>query len=591
MGKYKMNSKNRTEGIDNMGKVFVVLLASLIVMLTMAVIFTNVALANVTDACYTNITAEEAKQMIDENQSVVILDVRTLAEYKSGHIDGSKLIPLLELEERINAIDGNSAVIVYCRSGIKSEDACNILVNHGYEKVYKMMGGLNAWEDAGFPIVYPGPSKKQAKGNNDLGEIVAEKIEHSGKVKIELFMMSQCPFGVMAEKAIVPILEEFGEQIDFKLYFIACEDGNGGFRSLHGQPGVEEDIRQVVMAKYYPDKYFDYVMARADNYQSDNWEQQAADLGIDHEKVNEITSSAGGEEFFRENIKKGNELGIGASPTLLIDDEKYTGTIFTPTAVWQGGIRPSAEYESGYIAKAACTVPESAYECKCPEGSTEGKKHKKGYVKVPNGCSVPFNLSWKDNPVGLPGCSFKDACDEHDCCYGTCNSNKATCDNAFYGDMMQICTSSCLYAVVSCTNWATIYYGAVVAFGGTAYSNNQDLACEKCWCCPEGTPNAGTEYTPQNPEDGCCAYSGDCRSGTLDPEECRICYGGTWSSGEKCCDDGNCHECCTDADCPDGQECVDYVCEEVPEFPAGVTAVFGAALFIFLMMRRKYIRK
>ena len=92
-------------------------------------------------------------------------------------------------------------------------------------------------------------------------------------------------------------------------------------------------------------------------------------------------------------------------------------------------------------------------------------------------------------------------------------------------------------------------------------------------------------------EYGCCEYSGGCFSGTLDPEKCRVCYGGTWSSGEKCCDDGNCHECCTDVDCPDGQECVDYVCEEVPEFPAGVTAVFGATLFIFLMMRRKYIRK
>jgi hypothetical protein len=43
--------------------------------------------------------------------------------------------------------------------------------------------------------------------------------------------------------------------------------------------------------------------------------------------------------------------------------------------------------------------------------------------------------------------------------------------------------------------------------------------------------------------------------------------------------------------CPEGTECVDSECQEVPEFPAGVTAVFGATLFIFLMMRRKYIRK
>jgi hypothetical protein len=48
----------------------------------------------------------------------------------------------------------------------------------------------------------------------------------------------------------------------------------------------------------------------------------------------------------------------------------------------------------------------------------------------------------------------------------------------------------------------------------------------------------------------------------------------------------------TTEDCPEGEVCVDGVCEEeVPEFPAGVTAVFGATFFIFLMMRRKYVRK
>ena len=203
-----MNRKNRTGGIDNMRKVFVLVLVSLIVMLTMPLIFTNVALANATDAGYINITADAAKQMIDENQSIVILDVRTLAEYKSGHIDGSKLIPLLELEERINAIDGNSAVIVYCRRGVKSEKASKILLDHGFDKVYKMKGGLNAWQDARFPVVYPSLSEKQVNCNSDLRETVAEKIKHSGNVKIELFVMSQCPFGVMAEKAIVPILEE-----------------------------------------------------------------------------------------------------------------------------------------------------------------------------------------------------------------------------------------------------------------------------------------------------------------------------------------------------------------------------------------------
>jgi len=202
------------------------------------------------------------------------------------------------------------------------------------------------------------------------------------------------------------------------------------------------------------------------------------------------------------------------------------------------------------VAGAGCTVPESAYDCKCPEGSNEGKKHKSGYVKTPNGCSIPFEPSWKDNPVGEPGCSFKDACDAHDCCYGTCNSNKATCDNAFREDMMQICNSSCPY--VACKYWANIYYWGVVALGCTHYSNNQNDACEKCCCngyqdcdgdgsceclgecCGAGTPNAGACYDPSNPEDGCCAHDEGCYDGTHPPDKCTTCYSGSWNKGWEC---------------------------------------------------------
>ena len=47
----------------------------------------------------------------------------------------------------------------------------------------------------------------------------------------------------------------------------------------------------------------------------------------------------------------------------------------------------------------------------------------------------------------------------------------------------------------------------------------------------------------------------------------------------------------TTEDCPEGEECVDGECQEVPEFPAGVTAVFGTSMLMFFMMRRKYIEK
>ena len=73
-------------------------------------------------------------------------------------------------------------------------------------------------------------------------------------------------------------------------------------------------------------------MARANNYRSDAWEQLAADLGMEPEKVKGIASGAEGKALFRENIGKGEGLGVAASPTLLLDNRTYGGKL-TPPAV------------------------------------------------------------------------------------------------------------------------------------------------------------------------------------------------------------------------------------------------------------------
>lgn len=101
---------------------------------------------------YVDISVEEAKEMI-VSQNVVVLDVRSQAEFESGHIPGAKLVPLPELEERIDELNKDQVIIVYCRTGSRSREASEILVQHGFENVYNMLGGVAAWMDAGFPIV------------------------------------------------------------------------------------------------------------------------------------------------------------------------------------------------------------------------------------------------------------------------------------------------------------------------------------------------------------------------------------------------------------------------------------------------------
>jgi len=95
---------------------------------------------------YEEITPEQAKQRIDSENVIVILDVRTIEEYKEGHIENSLLIPLdnLEKEAEINIKDKDTPIFVYCRSGNRSVSAAKILVSLGYKKVYNL-GGIIDW--------------------------------------------------------------------------------------------------------------------------------------------------------------------------------------------------------------------------------------------------------------------------------------------------------------------------------------------------------------------------------------------------------------------------------------------------------------
>lgn len=79
----------------------------------------------------------------------LLLDVRTQGEFDEGNIEGATLIPVSELEERLNEIDEfkNLPVLVYCRSGNRSVTASNILLENGFTNVHNLLGGINGWND------------------------------------------------------------------------------------------------------------------------------------------------------------------------------------------------------------------------------------------------------------------------------------------------------------------------------------------------------------------------------------------------------------------------------------------------------------
>ena len=93
-----------------------------------------------------NITAQEAKELMDTQQGYVILDVRAQEEYDQGHIPGAIVIPHEEITEKAEAVlqDKNQLILVYCRSGRRSKIAADALVELGYTNI-KEFGGILDW--------------------------------------------------------------------------------------------------------------------------------------------------------------------------------------------------------------------------------------------------------------------------------------------------------------------------------------------------------------------------------------------------------------------------------------------------------------
>ncbi len=98
-------------------------------------------------AGYKQITAEEAKTMIDELVDEIILDVREQDEYDDKHIPDAVLLPVGMIDEDTAAgviPENDSVVLVYCRSGNRSKIASSALAELGYTQVYEF-GGINDW--------------------------------------------------------------------------------------------------------------------------------------------------------------------------------------------------------------------------------------------------------------------------------------------------------------------------------------------------------------------------------------------------------------------------------------------------------------
>ncbi len=108
-------------------------------------------LSSLFGASLPSLNALELSEKLKAGKQSLVLDVRQPEEYREGHIAGSKLIPLGELNKRINELPKDKEIICVCASGSRSRSAAKFLISAGYN-AFDMQGGMFMWQRAKLSV-------------------------------------------------------------------------------------------------------------------------------------------------------------------------------------------------------------------------------------------------------------------------------------------------------------------------------------------------------------------------------------------------------------------------------------------------------
>ncbi len=105
-----------------------------------------------------NVDVDIARDLVTQDETVIVLDVRTPEEYAIGHIEGALNINIAEVDfsERVSKLDRDKTYIVHCSANVKngrSAKSLEIMSSFGFDKLLNMEGGIIAWEQSGYPLV------------------------------------------------------------------------------------------------------------------------------------------------------------------------------------------------------------------------------------------------------------------------------------------------------------------------------------------------------------------------------------------------------------------------------------------------------
>lgn len=96
-----------------------------------------------------------AQWLENEGESCRIIDVREMQEFTAGTVPGAEPMPLATLPLRASELERSDRLVIICRSGARSAQACMFLQQQGYENVFNLRGGMIGWAGKRFPVTLP----------------------------------------------------------------------------------------------------------------------------------------------------------------------------------------------------------------------------------------------------------------------------------------------------------------------------------------------------------------------------------------------------------------------------------------------------
>lgn len=106
------------------------------------------------------LSAADATQLINRRNAIVI-DLRSADQFTQGHLPQARHLQFDELKSKVTQVakSKNTPVLLVCQNGAHSARARNMLKEAGYAQVFTLQGGINAWQQAGMPVVRQGAAK------------------------------------------------------------------------------------------------------------------------------------------------------------------------------------------------------------------------------------------------------------------------------------------------------------------------------------------------------------------------------------------------------------------------------------------------